>query len=416
LEESPPPIDKVSELSSFKRIQEDNMANRVFVLSAKRTPIGAFMGSLSTLSATELGAIAIKAAVESAGLNPEQVDEVIMGQVLTAGAGQAPARQSALGALLPHSASCTTVNKVCGSGLKAVMLGVDSLKLGNSSVVVAGGQESMSRAPHLLSDARGGVRLGPTQLQDAILVDGLVSPFDQKHMGLYAEMCVKEFKLSREAQDEFAKQSYLKAQRAQSAGHFQNEIVPVVLKSKKGDTQVAQDDEPGKALFDKMATLRPAFDKDGTITAANASKINDGAAALTLASEEFVQKNGLKPIAEIKAHATFAQSPEWFTTAPVGAIKKLLENQNLKKEDIDLYEINEAFSAVTMAAIKDLGLDESKVNVNGGAVALGHPIGASGARILTTLVHALKNQNKKRGIAAICLGGGEAVAVLVEAV
>ncbi len=391
------------------------MSNRVFILSAQRTPMGAFLGALSEVPATELGAAAIKAAVATAGIGVDQVDEVILGHVLTAGAGQAPARQSALAAELPNKVSCTTVNKVCGSGLKAIMLGADAIRLGNAQVVVAGGQESMSLAPHLLEKSRTGLRLGPGTLKDAMLVDGLVSPFDQKHMGLYAEMCVREYKFTREEQDEFAKNSYLKAQKAQKENRFQSEITPVTLKTRKGEVVVSEDEEPAKALFDKMAALRPAFDKEGTITAANASKINDGAAALCLASSDAVEKAGLKPLAEIKAHATFAHSPEWFTTAPVGAIKKLMEREGLKLEDIDLFEINEAFSAVTMAAIKDLKLDPDKVNIHGGAVALGHPIGASGARILTTLVHALKSHNKKRGVAAICLGGGEAVAVLVEA-
>lgn len=391
------------------------MSKKVFILSARRTPIGAFLGGLASQPATELGAVALKSAVESAKISADQVDEVILGHVLTSGTGQAPARQAALGAGLPPQVSCTTVNKVCGSGLKAVMLGADAIRLGTSSVVLSGGQESMSLAPHLLEGSRSGLRLGPGTLKDSMLVDGLVSPFDQKHMGLYAEMCVREYKLSREEQDTFAKDSYTKAQKAQAAGVFAQEIAPVTIKTRKGEVVVSEDEEPPKALFDKMGSLRPAFDKEGTITAANASKINDGAAALCLASEDFVRDNNLSPLAEIKGHATFAQSPEWFTTAPVGAIKKLLDQAGLKVEDIDLFEINEAFSAVTMAAIKDLNLDANKVNVHGGAVALGHPIGASGARILTTLVHALKTHNKKRGIAAICLGGGEAVAVLVEA-
>lgn len=388
--------------------------NNVYIMSAVRTPIAAFQGAFAQVPATQLGAIVIKSAVERSGFKPDQISEVIMGHVLTAGVGQAPARQSSIHAGLPVSVPCTTINKVCGSGLKAVALAADMIRLGESETVVAGGQENMSLAPHLLENSRAGFRLGPIKMQDALLVDGLVSPFDQQHMGNYTELCAVEYKLSREQQDEFAKQSYLKAQKAQTSGYFQNEIVNVTVTGKKGNIEINVDEEPTKAMFDKMASLKPAFDPKGTITAANASKINDGAVALVLTNEEGLKKSSQKPLAKILGHATFAQDPKWFTTAPVGAIKKVLENSGLKIEDIDLFEVNEAFSAVTMAAINDLKLSPEKVNVHGGAVALGHPIGASGARILTTLVHALHTHNKKYGIAAICLGGGEAIAMAVE--
>lgn len=387
----------------------------VYIVSAVRTPIGAFQGALSQIPAPQLGATALKGALEKSGLKGDQVSEVIMGNVLTAGLGQAPARQAAIYAGLPTSVPCTTINKVCGSGLKAVMLGFDMIRLGQSNVVLAGGQENMSLAPHLLENSRQGYRLGTVKVNDSMLVDGLVSPFDQQHMGNYTELCASEYHITREAQDEFAKKSYLKAQESQKKELFKNEIVAVTVPSKKGDTTITEDEEPSKAMFDKMASLKPAFDPKGTITAANASKINDGACALCLVSEDELQKNSLKPLARILGHATFAQDPKWFTTAPVGAVKKLLMQLNIKIEDIDLFEINEAFSAVTMAAIKDLQIPDAKVNTRGGAVALGHPIGASGARILTTLVHTLHSEKKRIGIAAICLGGGEAVAVAVEA-
>lgn len=392
------------------------MSQEVFIVSAKRTPIGSFLGELATVAAPKLGSTAIKAALSESGLTVDDVNECIMGQVLTAGAGQAPARQAALGAGLKQSTPCMTINKVCGSGLKAVMLGTDSIRLGESQVVVAGGQENMSLAPYLLDKARTGHRMGNVQTIDSMINDGLWDPYNNFHMGNAAELCVKEYKFSREEQDEFAKQSYEWAKKAQSAGLFDNEITAVEVASRKGTVEVKIDEEPGKANFDKMTQLRAAFDKEGTITAANASKINDGGCALVLASAETVKAKGLKPLAKIITHATFAQDPKWFTTAPVGAMKKALEKCGKSASDIDLWEINEAFSVVTMAAMKDFNIAREKVNPLGGAVALGHPIGASGARIFTTLTHALHSQDKQFGLASLCIGGGEAVAVVIERV
>lgn len=389
-------------------------SNSTYIFSAQRTPVGAFSGSLSAFSAPQLGTVAIKAAVEKSGLSLDQVQECIMGQVLPAGAGQAPARQAWIGAGGNISTECLTINKVCGSGLKAVMLADDSIKLGRSEVVVCGGQESMSQAPYLLPNARAGYRMGHQQVIDSMVHDGLWDPYNNWHMGNAAELCVKEYKFSREEQDQFAIQSYEKAQAAQSKNLFANEIAKVESVTRAGTVVVDTDEEPGKARFDKIASLRPAFDKEGTITAANASKINDGAAALVLGSEKM--KSNLKPLARIVAQATFAQDPKWFTTAPVGAIKKALENAKLSASDIDLWEINEAFSVVTMAAQKELNIASEKVNIYGGAVAIGHPIGASGARIFTTLVHALHSSDKQFGLATLCIGGGEAVAVIVERV
>lgn len=387
-----------------------------YILSAARTPIGSFQGTLGAIPAPRLGATAIKAALEKAGVKPEMVDEVIMGQVLTAGSGQAPARQASIYAGIPTSAPAMTINKVCGSGLKAVMLASDSIALGNSQIVVAGGQENMTLAPHLLENVRGGYRMGHNQVTDSMIKDGLWDPYKNFHMGEAAEVTVKEKNISREDQDAYTKESYEKATKAQQAGYFKNEIAPVEMKVKDKVDYISVDDEPGKAKFDKIPTLRPAFIKDGTITAANASKINDGAAALVLASEKIVKEKGLKPIAKIVAHASFAHDPTYFTTAPITAMKKVAEKAGLRMSDIDLFEVNEAFAMVSMAAMRDLDIPSSKVNVHGGAVALGHPIGASGARILTTLVHALKTHGKKYGMASICIGGGEAVAVIVESV
>ena len=387
---------------------------KVVIVSAARTPVGAFMGSLSTLPATKLGSIAIKAALQMANVKPDEVHEVIMGQVLTAGAGQAPARQAALGAGVANSTPCLTINKVCGSGLKAVMLAADSIRLGHTSIAVAGGQENMSQAPHLLENSRNGYRMGPQAITDSMIKDGLWDPYNNFHMGTAAEICAKDFNFTREAQDEFAIQSYKKAQKAIAEGAFVNEIAPVTIEGKKGPTVVDTDEEPGKAMFDKMPSLKPAFDKTGTITAANASKLNDGAAALVLMSETEAKKRGLTPLATIVSYAHFAQEPKYFTTAPVGAIKKALTAANLSISDIDLFEINEAFANVTMAAQKSLEIPAEKINVLGGAIAIGHPIGGSGARVLTTLVHALKNKNAKRGLATLCIGGGEGVALIVE--
>ena len=390
------------------------MAKSVFIVGAARTPIGTFQGALSTLAAPHLGATAIKSALSRAGVQGTQIEECIMGQVLTAGVGQAPARQAAIYAGLPTSVACMTINKVCGSGLKALMLASDSIQLGNCEIAIAGGQENMSLAPHLLENSRTGYRLGPIIAADSMVKDGLWDPYNNFHMGTAAEMCVREYKFTREEQDPFAIESYTRAQKSIKEGVFKDEIAEVEVKAGKEVVRVIQDEEPFKAKFDKIPQLKPAFDKDGTITAANASKINDGAAALVLASEDKVKGQKLKPLARIVSHATFAQDPKWFTTAPVGAIKRALEKAQLKASDIGLFEINEAFACVTMAAIRDLSLDPAKVNALGGAVALGHPIGASGARLMTTLVYALKNQNLRYGLATLCIGGGEAVAVIIE--
>lgn len=387
-----------------------------YIVSAQRTAVGSFQGQFSNVPAPRLGATAIQAALAKSRLTAPDVQECIMGEVLTAGVGQAPARQAAIYAGLPSSVPCMTINKVCGSGLKAVMLGADNIWLGHTSVAVVGGQENMTLAPHLLENSRAGYRMGPVQAADSMVKDGLWDPYSQFHMGSAAEICVKEFKISREAQDEFAKDSYMKAQRAQKEGWFKQEITPVVIQGKGESASIDTDEEPGKARFDKMAGLKPAFEKDGSITAANASKINDGAAALVLASEETVKIKGLKPMAKIVAHGTFAQDPKWFTTAPVGAMKKALEKAQLKASDIDLWEINEAFSVVTMVAMKELQIPADRVNVHGGAVAIGHPIGASGARLLTTLLHALEMRGKRFGLASLCIGGGEGVALIVERV
>jgi acetyl-CoA C-acetyltransferase len=388
----------------------------VVILSAQRTAIGSFMGSLSSVPAPKLGAAAIKKALEVAAVSPDQVQECIMGNVLTAGVGQAPARQAAIFAGLPQSVECLTINKVCGSGLKAVMLASDSIKAGNADVIVAGGQENMSLAPHLLENVRNGYRMGPSQLTDSMIKDGLWDPYNNMHMGNCGEICAKEFNFTREAQDAFAVDSYKKAQEAQESGAFKNEIVGVEVQAGKQTVLVDSDEEPTKAKFDKIPELRPAFDKAGTITAANASKINDGAAALVVASGDYAKSKNLKPIAKVVSYASFAQDPKWFTTAPAGAIKKALTKANLKASDIDLWEINEAFAVVTMAAIKEFNLDSKKVNVNGGAIAVGHPIGASGARVLTTLIHTLKQKNLKYGLATLCIGGGEGAALIVERV
>lgn len=388
----------------------------VVIVSALRTPVGSFQGQLSSLAAPRLGSQAIKAALEKAQLNSSEVDEVIMGEVLTAGVGQAPARQAAIYAGISNSTPCMTINKVCGSGLKAVMLAADSIKLGNTKIAVAGGQENMSLAPHLLENSRNGYRMGNTQMTDSMIKDGLWDPYNNFHMGNAAEICSREFSFTRQAQDEFAINSYKKAQASIANGLFKNEIVPIVIEGKKGSIQVDTDEEPGKAMFEKMPGLKPAFEKDGTITAANASKINDGAAALVLMSESEAKKRGLKPLVKIVSYATFAQDPKYFTTAPVGAIKKSLEMANLKVDDIDVFEINEAFANVAMAAQKSLNIPIEKLNIRGGAIAIGHPIGGSGARILTTLVHIINSTSAKRGLASLCIGGGEAVSLVVEKV
>ena len=392
--------------------------NDVLILSAVRTPIGSFLGSLSALTAPQLGAVAIKAAVERADAAPEQVEHVWLGNVLQAGSGQAPARQAALGAGLPKGTGCVTVHKVCGSGLRAVMEGANALRTGEFSVVVAGGMESMSNTPYLLPKGRTGYRMGHAQLLDSMISDGLWDPYRNVHMGNCAELCAAKYGFSREAQDAYALESYQRARRANEAGDFRAEFANVTIEGKKGPATVDRDEEPFATpleKLEKMGSLKPAFQKDGTVTAANASKINDGASALVLATEGTAAEQKAKPIARILAQASHAQEPEWFTTAPVAAARKAVERAGLALSDVDLFEVNEAFAVVAMAFIEDLDLDPNRVNVNGGAVALGHPIGASGARILTSLVHALRARKKKYGLASICIGGGEAVAVVVEA-
>lgn len=386
----------------------------VVIVAGARTPIGSFQGALSSLSAPRLGAVAIRAALERASVKPDEVSEVILGEVLTAGVGQAPARQAAIYAGLPTKVPCTTINKVCGSGLKAVMLARQAIALGEADIVVAGGMESMTNAPYLLPTARGGMRMGNQTAVDAMIHDGLWDPYGNSHMGGFGDLCAKEHDFSREAQDAFAKASYERALKAQKEGAFKDEIVPVEIEGKKGSTLVDSDEEPSRYLPEKMGGLRPAFGKEGSVTAANASKINDGAAALVLMSREEADKRGAPVLATLVADGTFAQDPEWFTTAPVGAIQKACERAKLDPKDVDLYEINEAFSVVTMVTMRDLGLAHEKVNVHGGAVALGHPIGASGARLLLTLVNAMKQRDAKTGCASLCIGGGEAVAVLVR--
>ncbi len=384
------------------------------IVSACRTPVGAFNGSLAAVPAAKLGAIAIKESLKRIKLAPEAVDEAIMGCVLPAGLGQAPARQAALGAGLPVSVECMTINKVCGSGLKSVMLAAQAIMLGDAEIVVAGGMENMSLTPYYLEKARNGYRMGHGKLIDGMIKDGLWDVYNNFHMGVAAEICAREKSISRRDQDEFATLSYKRAQEAQKNGWFDDEIVPVPVPQRKGDpVLVEEDDEPGKVNFEKLLKLRPAFEKDGTVTAANASKINDGAAALVVMSAEKAAELNLQPLAQIVAQASFAQAPEWFTTAPVFAIKKVIEKAGLSLDDIDLFEINEAFSVVLLAAQHELGIPMEKINIHGGAVALGHPIGASGARILTTLLYAMKKQNAKIGLATLCIGGGEAAALIV---
>jgi acetyl-CoA C-acetyltransferase len=387
------------------------------VLSAVRTPIGSFLGKLSPLPAPALGSAAIRGALARASVPASEIEQVIMGNVLQAGLGQAPARQASLGAGIPDSVPCVTVHKVCGSGMRAVMDASNAIQAGEYELAVAGGMESMSNAPYLLDRARTGYRMGNAQIIDSMIKDGLWDPYKDTHMGNCAELCVAKYHFTREEQDAFSLESYRRAQDSSNRGFSAEEIVPVEVPRKKGEPEkVEKDEEPFAAPLDKMPTLKPAFQKDGSVTAANSSKINDGAAALVVASEDRARQKGYKPIARILASAGVAQAPEWFTTAPISAIQKLLARTGLAVSDIDLWEINEAFAAVAMAAIKDLGLDPARVNARGGAVALGHPIGASGARILTTLIHSLRHAGEKRGIAAICIGGGEATAMLVETV
>jgi acetyl-CoA C-acetyltransferase len=387
----------------------------VFIVAAKRTPIGSFMGALAPLSAPRLGAVAIREALASAKLAPGLVDEVFMGNVLSAGIGQAPARQASIFAEIPNTVPTTTVNKVCGSGLQAVVLAARSILLGDASIAVAGGMESMSNVPYYLRNARSGYRMGDGKLVDGMIFDGLWDPYNDFHMGEAGELCASKYGFDRASQDAFATESYRRSKLAIERGEFKNEIASVDVPQPKGDpTRVDTDEEPGRGDPAKFGKLKPAFKKDGSITAANASSINDGAAALVLASETAVKSHGLEPLARIVGWGAAAQAPEWFTTAPAKAMELTLQKLGLKANDIDLYEINEAFSCVAQACSKLLELDPERVNVRGGAVSLGHPIGASGARVLTTLLHALRDRGARRGLATLCIGGGEAVAVVVE--
>lgn len=388
----------------------------IVILSAVRTPIGAFMGAFKDISAPKLGAAAITEALKRAGVSAFDIDECLMGCVLTAGLGQAPARQAAKSGGLPDSVRCTTINRVCGSGLRAVMLAQQILLAGDASVIVAGGMENMSRVPYLLDRAREGYRLGHGKLIDSVIQDGLWDVYNDYHMGDAAELCAKELHFDRREQDRYATLSYERALASIQSGKFKSEIVPIEAGTPKEKKMIDQDEEPGRGKLDKFGSLKPAFQKDGTVTAANASSLNDGAAALVVTTADWARSRSLKPIARIIGQANHAQAPEWFTTAPVEAVQKLLKKTGIPIEKIDLFEINEAFSVVSLACLKELKVDEAKSNIRGGAVALGHPIGASGARILTTLIHALKSEKKKYGVAAICIGGGEASAMLVEAI
>jgi acetyl-CoA C-acetyltransferase len=390
------------------------MSKEVYIISGARTPIGSFGGALGEVAATRLGATAIKGALEKAGIKPEDVQEVYMGNVLSANLGQAPARQAALFAGLPNSVVCTTVNKVCASGMKAVMLAANAIRLGEADIVVAGGMESMSNTPHYLPTGRSGIKYGNGEIIDGILKDGLWDVYNNYPMGMAAELCAEECKISREQQDEFTVESYKRAQHAIASGYFKNEIVPVTIATKKGDVVVDRDEEADRVLFDKIPGLKPVFKKDGTVTAANASTINDGAAALVLASAEAVARLGLKPIGKFIAGADAAKAPEWFTTAPSDALPKALERAGLTKDDIDAWEINQAFAVVSIANEQILGLDRSKVDQWGGGVSLGHPIGCSGARIIVTLLSVLGANGGRYGAAGICNGGGGASAVVVE--
>jgi len=386
----------------------------VVIVGAKRTPIGSFQGQFNDSSAIDLGAAAIAGALAHASIDAADASEVIMGCVLPAGLGQAPARQAALQAGVPASVGCMTVNKVCGSGMKAVMLGHDAIRAGSSDIVIAGGMESMSNAPYLLQKARGGLRMGHGEVIDHMFWDGLQNPYDTQMMGVFGEMCAEKYGFSRTDQDAFAYASVERAQRAVHEGQFVDEIVPVTVTTRKGEHVYKEDEEPHRCNLGKIPTLKPAFKKDGTVTAANASKISDGAAATVLMTAAEAERRGLQPLARIVAHATFAQAPEWFTTAPSTAVKQVVEKAGWTMDQVDLFEINEAFASVTMAAMKDNDLDHAKVNVNGGACALGHPLGASGARLLVTLIHALRRRGLQRGVASLCLGGGEAVAIAIE--
>ena len=390
-------------------------ADPIVIVGMSRTPMGGFQGDFATVTAPELGATAIKGALEQSGIAPKDIDETYMGCVLPAGIGQAPARQASIGAGLPQSTACTTVNKMCGSGMETVILASNAIAAGASDIIVAGGMESMSNAPYILQKMRSGARIGHTDAKDHMFLDGLEDAYDKGTlMGVFAERTAEKDDFSREAQDQFAISSLTRANEAIEKGYFKSEISPVTVKSRKGETLIDTDEQPGKARPEKIPSLRPAFAKDGTVTAANSSSISDGASALVMMKASEAEKRALKPIAKIVGHAVHAQEPSWFTTAPVGAMKKLYKKTGWSDDDVDLYEINEAFAVVTMAAMHDLNISHDKVNVHGGACALGHPVGSSGSRIMITLIAALKTHNKKRGIASLCIGGGEATAVAVE--
>jgi acetyl-CoA C-acetyltransferase len=388
----------------------------IVIAAAKRTAIGSFLGQFNGVPSPTLGAAAIAAALEQSGVPGADVSEVIMGCVLPANLGQAPARQAARAAGIPDAAGATTINKVCGSGMKAIMLGHDLIKAGSATVVIAGGMESMSNAPHLIPNSRTGNRYGNFQAVDHMAWDGLTNPYDGQAMGVFAEATVAKFGFTREEQDAYSIESVTRAQAAQASGAFNDEIVPVKVATRKGEVEVNTDEQPGKSDIAKIPTLKPAFKKDGSVTAASSSSISDGAAATVLLSAEEAAKRGIQPLAKIVGHATYSQAPEWFTTAPVSAIDKLLKQVGWTVEQVDLFEVNEAFAVVAMAPIKELGIPHAKINVNGGACALGHPIGASGARLVVTLVHALRQRGGKRGIATLCIGGGEATAIAIELV
>ena len=392
------------------------MQDPIVIVAARRTPMGAFQGTLGGVSAPALSAVASAAAIADSGLDAADIGEVLLGCVLPAGLGQAPARQAALAAGIPTGAPCTTVNKVCGSGMKTTMLAHDLIVAGSANIVLSGGMESMSNAPYLMPKARSGYRMGHQEVLDHMFFDGLQNPYDGNMMGHFAQVTADKYGFTREEQDAFAIESVTRAQNAIKTGAFEAEIAPVTVKTRKAETVVSEDEGPGNAKIDKIPTLRPAFSKDGTVTAASSSSISDGAASLLLMRASEAEQRGISPLARIAGHAGFAQQPEWFTTAPVFAVRTLQERLGWSVADVDLYEINEAFACVTMAAIRDLGLDHARVNVNGGACALGHPIGASGARIIVTLLHALRNRGGQRGIASLCIGGGEAVAIGLEIV
>ena len=386
----------------------------VYIVAARRTPIGAFQGVLAGATAPQLGAAAVRAALESAGIKGDQVDEVLLGCVLPAGLGQAPARQASLGAGIPTSVPATTINKVCGSGMKTAMIGSDAIRAGSARIVVAGGIESMTNAPYLLPKARSGYRMGHGELLDHMFYDGLQNPYDNQMMGYFADATARKYDFSRARQDAYAAESVRRALAASDGGAFNDELTPVTVKTRKGEQTVAKDEPPFTCDIERIPALKPAFNKDGTVTAASSSSIADGAAALVLMSESALQATGASPLARVVAYASNAQAPEWFTTAPAGAIQRALQLADWQVQDVDLFEINEAFAVVTMAAMSDLGLAHEKVNVNGGACALGHPIGASGARIIVTLLHALRHRKLRRGIASLCIGGGEATAIALE--